>query len=420
MTENNGVFLHLLDLLDDSADQFFNEFFSIYKPLSNDSKALFAVTFFMKNLHAHYMEKTYSLLKPRAPDRHKALNLVEMLMLLVTSKKENAVKLFNAKTEVEGERVSISTILNLMLADPMEKLRDCAANIISAMTESLIIDRASHIGLLNSYLVPEMAECIQKTPLESLNWKYYYSFIKLLSLCIDKDNSAASYNSYLITSLINYKILATMPAVYGRFKKHKSFQINFLQFTVSLLALQEDQVMSQLIEHGFLDILWSSFEANYRKENIVFSICLKAFIDIERLKSTTCLDYLVERYTPVIDMLQVTSIPAIAKMTARYRAGRAPQSETRAVDGQFSVSSSIKGDDDDHSRSDRLDVGIMSTIGEVVADMDSILADEDKEKSHPNSTGMASSMQTGLESPADERGALIGKRDPLPPSDTFN
>ena len=93
----------MLELMDDSCDQFFNEFFSIYKPLSNDSKALFAVTFFMKNLHVLYMEKVYRYLKSKAADRHKVLNPVEMLTLLVTSKKENAVKLFNAKSEVGAD-----------------------------------------------------------------------------------------------------------------------------------------------------------------------------------------------------------------------------------------------------------------------------------------------------------------------------
>lgn len=114
------MFLRLIELLDESSDQFFNEFFAIYKPLSNDSKALFAVTFFMKNLHSAYILKSYIFLKERSERRHKILNMVEMLGLLVTSKKENAVKLFSTKVEHGDERITFSMVLNLMIADPLE------------------------------------------------------------------------------------------------------------------------------------------------------------------------------------------------------------------------------------------------------------------------------------------------------------
>ena len=66
------------------------------------------------------MERTYIYLKARSDDRYKVLNLVEMLTILITSKKDNANKLFNAKFEVSGEKASFSTILNLMLSDPLE------------------------------------------------------------------------------------------------------------------------------------------------------------------------------------------------------------------------------------------------------------------------------------------------------------
>lgn len=110
----------MIERLDDASDQFFNEFFAIYKPLSNDSKALFAVTFFMKNLHSAYILKSYLFLKERAENRHKILNMVEMLGLLLTSKKENAVKMFSTKVEHGEERVTFSMVLNLMIADPLE------------------------------------------------------------------------------------------------------------------------------------------------------------------------------------------------------------------------------------------------------------------------------------------------------------
>lgn len=400
LTENNSVFLHLLELMDDSSDQFFNEFFSIYKPLSNDSKALFAVTFFMKNLHVLYMEKIYRYLKTKAADRHKMLNPVEMLTLLVTSKKENAVKLFNAKTEVDGDKVSFSTILNLMLADSMEKLRDCAANIISIMTESVMSDKSSHIGLLNSYLVPEMAECIRKTPIDQLSWKYYYAFIKLLALCIDRESSAA-YNNYLIANLVNYQILQTMPALFERFKVHKSFCINFLQFTVALLCLQEDQVIRLLVDQGFLDIIWWSFEANCRKENIVFSICLKAFGDIERLKSPAYLNAFVDKFLPAIERLGVATLPAIAKLLLRYRSLHAPIA-TGPVDGQFSAGSSRSHESEaDVSRSDvgRQAEAVVSSVGEIVGDMDALLSADD------------SAPRSGLESTDYDQS--LGKREPL-------
>lgn len=109
-------------MMDEKSEQFFNEFFAIYKPLSSDSKSLFAVTFFMKGIHLAYLKKSYEYLSQKDPDRHKILNLIEMLGVIVMSKKENSVKLFNTKVEVGDLKVTFSTVLNLMLADPLESI----------------------------------------------------------------------------------------------------------------------------------------------------------------------------------------------------------------------------------------------------------------------------------------------------------
>lgn len=422
------MFLHLLEQINSQSEQFFNEFFSIYKPLSNDSKALFAVTFLMKNLHIHYMEKTFHYLKSRAPDRHKVLNLVEMLTILVTSKKENAVKLFNSKFEVEGEKASFSTILNLMLADPLEsrleadlELRDCAANIISLMTESVIADKVSHINLLNSYLLPEMADSIQKTPESELSWKYYYSFVKLIALCIDKENNTNSCNNFLVTNLINYKILQAMPAVYDRFQRHKPFQINFLQFTNTMMAIQEEEVIKVLLENSFLRIVWNCFKANYKKENIVFSICLKVFSDIERLKSQTYLDYFIDTFQDEISLPQFSCFPAIAKLMLRYRTLHSDPQATGPIDGQFSEGSSPGRSSGEGGKLDTAPTEgvkdfsiISSTNQEILRDMEEILVDEDKEKG-ASGTNMIEEQSNGAAQHAPEgaQGHLLGKREPL-------
>ena len=107
--------------MDDRSNQFFNEFFSIYKSLASESKLLFGMAFFLKNLHSLYIEKLYQFLKYESSEnKPKVLNLIELLGILITTKKDNANKIFATKIKVGDEDVTFSQVLNLILRDPLE------------------------------------------------------------------------------------------------------------------------------------------------------------------------------------------------------------------------------------------------------------------------------------------------------------
>lgn len=131
LTENNGVFEHLLEDLSPEGDQFFNEFFAIYKAMPADlgeSKAFFGMAFFMTNLHSKYIEKAYLWAKEGSPDqKRRMLNVVELIGIIITSKKENATKIFSYKRIISSEnsdrpqeKVTFSEVLNLMLLNQEE------------------------------------------------------------------------------------------------------------------------------------------------------------------------------------------------------------------------------------------------------------------------------------------------------------
>lgn len=136
LSENNSVFQYIVDELEGDAEQFFVEFFSIYKTLQADSKILFAVSFFMKNLHQKFMEMIFELIAADdAIKKQRIVNLIELLGLIISSRKENAAKLFKSEVEIQGKKISFSFILNMLLLDNQDKIRDCSLGIISIMTE---------------------------------------------------------------------------------------------------------------------------------------------------------------------------------------------------------------------------------------------------------------------------------------------
>lgn len=286
------------------------------------------------------------------------------------------------------------------------------------MTETVLNDRLSHISLLNSYLIPGMAEYIQKTPTEDLTWKYYHSYIRLLTLCIDKETSQTANNSYLTTNLVNYKILASLPPVFEKYKQFRVFVVNFVQFVAAVLAISDEVVVSQVIENGYLWIVWRCLTSSMKRNNLLFSICMKVVADIEKTKVPQYLAYFAETFGQEIKDKAMESNPVIRKLMERYRALNEDPNQPRDVDGEFSDASGQAGSSMDEElkqkppEGNHRDFPIISTINEKVnKGMDEILQDVDKENDSLGTTSLATNnTQNSADDLRADDDQLLGKR----------
>jgi hypothetical protein len=286
------------------------------------------------------------------------------------------------------------------------------------MTETVLSDRLSHISLLNSYLIPGMAEHIRKTPKEDLTWKYYYSYIRLLTLCIDKESNQTANNSFLTTNLINYKILASLPPVFHGYQQYKTFVVNFVQFIGAVLVISDEGVVSQVIENGYLDIVWSCFTSGLRRNNLLLSICMKVITDIEKSKVQKYLTYFAETFGQEIKDRALESNSAIRKIMHYYRSLNEDPAKSKEVDGQFSDASAHAGSSMDEEANPKPPEGctrefsIISTVNENISKgMDEILQDENKEEGSPGKTSpVTNNTQNTSGDLLAEDNQLLGKR----------
>lgn len=133
MTEQESVFLHLLNHNDEKSNQFFYEFFSIYKPLAvrnhnlqKDSKSLFCFSFYTRKFYINYIKKVYEYLQADSQDaKDTILNLFEMIYIVIEMKKEYAMKIMGSVIEPSdniSEKITFSMVLNLMLLDKDESI----------------------------------------------------------------------------------------------------------------------------------------------------------------------------------------------------------------------------------------------------------------------------------------------------------
>lgn len=109
----------MLAMLNAQSTQFFNEFLTIYRSLSmqNESKILFGVTFFIKNLHLRYLEKIHELLTTAGAAKAHIVHLMELLVILIMGKRENASKVFASKIDVGERKVAFAEVVNMLLLD---------------------------------------------------------------------------------------------------------------------------------------------------------------------------------------------------------------------------------------------------------------------------------------------------------------
>lgn len=289
------------------------------------------------------------------------------------------------------------------------------------MTDIVLTDRTTNISLLNSYLVPEMAEYILKTPEHLLTWRYFYSYIRMLTLCIDKENSTGSSNSFMITNLVNYKTLTALPAVYQKHRRNKSFVVNFLQFVNALLTINDETIVKQVIDNGYLFFVWQCFTVSLKRNNLLLSICLKIFTVIEKSKTTAFLLYFGETFGKEIQVKSYEVNSAVRGLMQAYRILIQDPTKPKDVDGQFSEASAQAESSDREDASRKLVQGsskefsiISSKNEKVIAGMDEILQDEDREVTiieKPSRPVKIPLIPLG-ESPLEE--GTLGKRDNIP------
>lgn len=288
------------------------------------------------------------------------------------------------------------------------------------MTETVMSDRLSNISLLNSYLIPGMADYIQNMPKDDLTWKYFYSYIRLLTLCIDKESNQTANNSFLTTNLINYKILVSLPPLFYRHERYKTFVVNFVQFIGAVLAISDEGVITQVVEHGYLDIVWRCFTSGLRRNNLLLSICMKVFTDIEKSKILKYITYFAETFGEEIKATGLESNSAVRKIMQHYRLLNEDPAKPKEVDGQFSDASAHAGSSVEEEAKPKppdkasRDFSVISTVNEKVnKGMEEILQDDNREEGPPDNTlsGTENIQNTTGDLHAEDD-QLLGKRQP--------
>jgi hypothetical protein len=197
-------------------------------------------------------------------------------------------------------------------------------------------DRANHLTMLNSYLVPEMANYIHNHSNEDVSWHYYAIFLKLLSLCIDKEGTGTS-NGYLLTSLVNYRVLSILPEVFKKFHRVKGFIVPFLQLVSALLCLKEDQVIAQMIDNKYLDLVCQCLIESSKKKTLVYSVCLRIFADLEKKKVPQYIDYIGRVLSDTLRTSGLAEQTLIRQILEDYRRTQAEGEDNRSIHGNFSV-----------------------------------------------------------------------------------
>lgn len=424
--------------MDDRADQFFNEFFSIYKNLSvtaqitqPESKYLFCFSFFHAKLHINYLAKIHECLRTDTQEsRTKILNPMELISMLAISKKENAVKIFQCSFLVapSSEKVTFPLILNRILLDPLEsrprsaEVRDCGLNLISLLTEAMTQDRKDYIAILSSNLLPVMANHIDASAGALPPWHYYFNFMRLVVVCIDRsfEKSAdplekTQSNTLVTANIITYKVIQKMSEAYAAYKRHKAMGLCYLQFMSVILSLEDEMLVAQVLESRCLENMWVLFKQSLQKENIVFSVCLKIIRDIERLNIPAYLKHFGASFGEEIAERRLEANPTVRKTMQLFRQAH-PELVKEQFEGQFSEGSQQDVSFGEPGTGASMQLEVTSSASHLInQNIDQILAPDRPE--YPGSNGFhAEKPRARPEPPAEEEGSL-GKRLPLPQAD---
>lgn len=385
---------------------------------------MFCFSFFHAKLHISYLAKIHDcLLQDTQDSKTKILNPMELISMLAISKKENAVKVFQCAFPAPpgGEKVTFPMVLNRILLDPLEsspcsaEVRDCGLNLVSLLTEAMTQDRKDYIAILSSNLLPVMANHIDCSRDRLPPWHYYYNFMRLVVVCIDRgsekgaDPVEKSQSNTLVTAnIITYKVVQKMSEAFARYRAVKAMGLCYLQFMSVILTLEDETVIAQVLESRYLENMWELFKRSLPRENIVFSVCLKIIRDVERLNIPAYLRHFGLAFGEEIAQRRLEANPTIRKTMQLFRQAH-PELVQEQFDGQFSEGSQQDLSFGEPGTGASMQLEITSSASLAVAqNIDQILAADRPE--YPASNGFHAEKPRQR---AEEEGVL-GKRQPQP------
>lgn len=244
-------------------------------------------------------------------------------------------------------------------------------NMISQMTDKVGPDRRDYLNMLNGYLLSQMAGYIKKlhgdSNAASPHWSYFYNYFKLLGCCIDRDKNRN--NAYLLTTLIEHRVLENCKVVYERHKNLKPLQLHYIQLLGGLLYVGEETLMQQVVELQLLDAVWLTYKANLKRKNALYSASLRILQHLcEDRGLLMYADYLGGRFRDEIVKGHYETQSVVSEIMQRHRA----QEKTRKIErgevleaqeadqvlGDFSCSSAEAAD----GKMDEEEVGPTGTV----------------------------------------------------------
>lgn len=225
------------------------------------------------------------------------------------------------------------------------------------MTDKVGPDRRDYLNMLNGYLLSQMAGYIKKLHGEANapkpHWSYFYNYFKLLGCCIDRDKNRN--NAYLLTSLIEYRVLENCQKVYEVHKHLKPLKLHYIQFIGGLLYVAEETLMQQVVDLHLLDAVWETYKETLKNKNTLYSSCLRILKHLSEDKALLpYADYLGARFHVEIAQGHYETQRIISDLMQKYRAQEKARKiergeileahEANQVLGDFSNSSQDGGD----------------------------------------------------------------------------
>jgi hypothetical protein len=202
------------------------------------------------------------------------------------------------------------------------------------------VDKLGYMGLLNSYLLPEMARHLEKTESSRVSQAYLSTYVQLINACVDRER--IENNSYFAISLMNYKILENLAKHIEGLRVGKHFELGIMQMIASLLALKSPEIEASLVECRWMDRLWEALERNFRCKNVVYSVCLSNIKEACQNMSLPLVKHLGSRYGLQIQERNYEANKHVRLLMEIYRKNYTP-GEAAEIKGCFSQDSSLAG-----------------------------------------------------------------------------
>lgn len=194
------------------------------------------------------------------------------------------------------------------------------------------------MGLLNSYLLPEMARHLEKPQVGPVSQAYLAIYVQLINSCVDRERP--ENNSYFVISLMNYRILENLAKHIAAPRADKQLQLGIMQMIGGLLSLKSPEVETSLMEFGWIERLWEALERNFASKNVIYSVCLSNIKAACQNMSLGLIRHLGSHYGPQIQSRNYEANKYIRLLMEIYRKHYQP-GELAEINGRFSQDSSL-------------------------------------------------------------------------------